>query len=31
MQKYLFERLILKAKGLTIVVVDPRTEDKEEV
>ncbi|MEI6260334.1 MAG: histidine kinase [Deltaproteobacteria bacterium] len=29
--KTLVERLILKAKGLTIVVVDPRTEDKEEV
>ncbi|MCX5881142.1 MAG: histidine kinase [Deltaproteobacteria bacterium] len=30
-RKTLVERLILKAKGLTIVVVDPRTEDKEEV
>jgi len=30
-KKTLVERLILKAKGLTIVVVDPRTEDKEEV
>ncbi|MFH0997614.1 MAG: histidine kinase [Pseudomonadota bacterium] len=30
-RKTLVERLILKAKGLTIVVVDPRTEDKAEV
>ena len=30
-RKTIVERLILKAKGLTIVVVDPRTEDKEEV
>jgi two-component system sensor histidine kinase KdpD len=30
-RKTLVERLILKAKGLTIVVVDPRTEDKEEL
>ena len=30
-RKTLVERLILKAKGLTIVVVDPRTEDKEAV
>jgi two-component system sensor histidine kinase KdpD len=29
--KTIVERLILKAKGLTIVVVDPRTEDKEAV
>ena len=28
-RKTIVERLILKAKGLTIVVVDPRTEDKE--
>ena len=30
-RKTIVERLILKAKGLTIVVVDPRTEDKEAV
>ena len=30
-RKTIVERLILKAKGLTIVVVDPRTEDKEEI
>ena len=29
-RKTIVERLILKAKGLTIVVVDPRPEDKEE-
>ena len=30
-RKTIVEKLILKAKGLTIVVVDPRTEDKEAV
>jgi two-component system sensor histidine kinase KdpD len=30
-RKTIVERLILKARGLTIVVVDPRTEDKEAV